>query len=281
MRPTGNCCRHGPGRARTWAATSTAGARNIGVPACATHWLAACRWPGPRATGCGATPCVACCLSWLARPSALGRTSTLPITPERSLPRRMLPVPTAPCSGSTPKTSRPAPTRLPPGRVPWTGWSSASSASTCRPGRTWLAAPPLELRAMPPDGPVRLYWFSQTIGLGRGLEDVIQAMGQLKGCNIELHVRGRWAGRYKEALFSLATSVGVLHQQICSHDPEPQSEMIRLATIHDVGLALERKDTENHDLCIANKIFTYLLAGNAVIATATRGQQLIIDRKSV
>ena len=140
-----------------------------------------------------------------------------------------------------------------------------------------LAERPRELRAMSPDGPVRLYWFSQTIGLGRGLEDVIQAMGQLKGCNIELHVRGRWAGRHKEALFSLATSVGVLHQQICSHDPEPQSEMIRLAAMNDVGLALERKDTENHDLCIANKIFTYLLAGNAVIATATRGQQLIME----
>jgi glycosyltransferase involved in cell wall biosynthesis len=102
-------------------------------------------------------------------------------------------------------------------------------------------------------------------------------MGQLKGCKIELHLRGRWAGRHKEALFSLATSVGVLRQQICSHDPEPQSEMVRLAALHDVGLALERKDTENHDLCIANKLFTYLLAGNAVIATATRGQQLIME----
>ena len=140
-----------------------------------------------------------------------------------------------------------------------------------------LAERPRELRAMPPNGPLRLYWFSQTIGLGRGLEDVIQAMGQLKGCNIELHVRGRWAHGYKEALFSLATSVGVLHQQIYSHDPEPQSEMIRLAAIHDFGLALERKDTENHDLCIANKIFTYLLAGNAIIATTTRGQQPIME----
>lgn len=140
-----------------------------------------------------------------------------------------------------------------------------------------LAERPRELRAMRPDGPLRLYWFSQTIGLGRGLEDVIQAMGQLKGCNIELHVRGRWAGRYEEALISLATSVGVLRQQIYSYGPGPQSEMIRLAAIHDVGLALERKDTENHDLCIANKIFTYLLAGNAVIATATKGQQLIME----
>jgi glycosyltransferase involved in cell wall biosynthesis len=140
-----------------------------------------------------------------------------------------------------------------------------------------LAERPSEFRSVPREGPMRLYWFSQTIGSGRGLEDVIQAMGKLKGYNIELHVRGRWAARYREALFSIATRAGVTHEQICSHDPEPQNEMIRLAAIHDVGLALERKDTENHDLCIANKIFTYLLAGNAVVATATTGQQPIME----
>jgi glycosyltransferase involved in cell wall biosynthesis len=140
-----------------------------------------------------------------------------------------------------------------------------------------LAERPRELRGISLDRPLRLYWFSQTIGPGRGLEDVVQAMGQLKGCKIELHLRGRWAGSYKEALFSLATSVGLLPQQIYSHDPGPQSEMVRLAALYDVGLALERRDTVNRDLCITNKIFTYLLAGNAVIATATRGQRMIME----
>lgn len=140
-----------------------------------------------------------------------------------------------------------------------------------------LADRPRELQAVSRDSPLRLYWFSQTVGPGRGLEDVIQAMGQLKRHNIELHVRGRWPEGYKETLFSLARRVGVLYRQIYTHEPKPQSEMIRLAAIHDVGLALERKDTENHDLCIANKIFTYLLAGNAVVATATRGQKEVME----
>jgi len=140
-----------------------------------------------------------------------------------------------------------------------------------------LADRPRDPRAAQTDGPLRLYWFSQSIGPGRGLEDVLQAMGQLTGCNIELHLRGRWIGSYKEAILGLAAKVGVFRERIYSYDPGPQNEMVRLSAVYDVGLALDCKDTVNHDLCISNKICTYILAGNAVVATATRGQQPIMD----
>ena len=140
-----------------------------------------------------------------------------------------------------------------------------------------LVERPRELRAIPPDGPLRLYWFSQTIGLGRGLEDVIQAMGQLKGCKIELHVRGRWAPGHELLLFELAASSGVRSQQIIAYSPGAPDQMVRLAAECDVGLALEQPVSQNRQICLTNKIFTYLLAGNAVIATATRGQQLIME----
>jgi len=140
-----------------------------------------------------------------------------------------------------------------------------------------LAERPRELRAMPPDGPLRLYWFSQTIGLGRGLEDVIQAMGQLKGCNIELHVRGRWAPGHDTLLFELAASSGVRPRQVVVHEPGVPDQMARMAAECDVGLAVEQPVSQNRQICLTNKIFTYLLAGNAVIATATRGQQLIME----
>src|SRR5262249_23762337 len=44
--------------------------------------------------------------------------------------------------------------------------------------------------ASPAAGQLRLYWFSQTIGGGRGLEDVIRAAGRLEVA-VELHLRGR------------------------------------------------------------------------------------------
>src|SRR5438093_5578557 len=36
------------------------------------------------------------------------------------------------------------------------------------------------------DGPLRLYWFSQTLGAGRGLEDVIRAAGRSEEHTSEL-----------------------------------------------------------------------------------------------
>jgi glycosyltransferase involved in cell wall biosynthesis len=140
-----------------------------------------------------------------------------------------------------------------------------------------LAERPRELRAMPPGGPLRLYWFSQTIGPGRGLEDVMQAMGQLKGCNIELHVRGRWAPGHDTLLFELAISSGIRSHQIITHSLGAPDQMVRLSAEYDVGLALEQPVSQNRQVCISNKIFAYLLAGSAVIATATRGQQQIME----
>jgi hypothetical protein len=102
-------------------------------------------------------------------------------------------------------------------------------------------------------------------------------MGQLKGCNIELHVRGRWAPGHDTLLFELAASSGVSPQQIIAHSPGAPDQMVRLAAEYDVGLALEQPVSQNRQICLTNKIFTYLLAGNAVIATATRGQKLIME----
>ena len=45
-----------------------------------------------------------------------------------------------------------------------------------------------------------------------------------------------------------------------------------------MGLALETGDRLNRLLCVTNKIFVYMLAGLAVIATDTPGQKGIMDQ---
>jgi glycosyltransferase involved in cell wall biosynthesis len=139
-----------------------------------------------------------------------------------------------------------------------------------------LAQRPPAFRQSSDDGPLTLYWFSQTIGANRGLEDVITAMGKLHECRIELHLRGQWSPGYRERLLQHATAVGVKPEHIVAHDPAPPDEMVRLAARYDVGLALEYPESLNRDLCLTNKIFTYLLAGNAIAATATRGQHWVM-----
>lgn len=123
--------------------------------------------------------------------------------------------------------------------------------------------------------PVRLYWFSQTIGPYRGLEQAVQAMGQVPEHQIELHLRGDWQAGYQEKLLRLAAECGVPAERIHSYGPAPADQMAVLASDHDVGLALEDPVSQNDDVKISNKICTYLLAGNAVIATATSGQSTL------
>ncbi len=120
---------------------------------------------------------------------------------------------------------------------------------------------------------LRLYWFSQTIGAGRGLEDAVAAAGRA-GVRIELTMRGRAQDGYLEALRQLATThaplLSIVHQP-----PAPPDAMVDLARGYDVGLALEQMEVRNRQLCLTNKAFTYILAGVAVAITDTPGQHAL------
>src|SRR6185295_20278241 len=55
-------------------------------------------------------------------------------------------------------------------------------------------------------GALRLYWFSQTLGPQRGLEDVIRAAGQSEAV-VELHLRARPIPAYLESLRAMQAAV--------------------------------------------------------------------------
>jgi glycosyltransferase involved in cell wall biosynthesis len=135
---------------------------------------------------------------------------------------------------------------------------------------------PLAERPTQPRSPgassLRLYWFSQTIGADRGLEDAVRAMGLLSDPRVELHLRGEWQSGFQARLRSLAASSGVADRQVVHHAPADPSSMVGLAGDYDAGLALEPGRTLNSDLALSNKIFTYLLAGIPVLASATSAQ---------
>lgn len=125
---------------------------------------------------------------------------------------------------------------------------------------------------------LKLFWFSQTIGPDRGLEDVIHAMGRLQNQAIELHLLGSWQPGYREKLEANARSLGIdTTKQIYSYPPRPPEEIPRFAASFDIGLALELPLTQNRNVCLTNKVFTYLLAGNAIVATETEGQKRFFD----
>lgn len=124
------------------------------------------------------------------------------------------------------------------------------------------------------DKPLRLYWFSQVIGADRGLEDAVRALKQLPPGSVELTLRGRCDDEARRYLARLIHESGVDQRAILIKDPEPPDTLVRLAAQHDVGLALERPISQNRIICMddlcTNKVFTYMMAGLAIAATATR-----------
>jgi glycosyltransferase involved in cell wall biosynthesis len=135
------------------------------------------------------------------------------------------------------------------------------------------------LPSQPPDisrvdpSRLRLYWFSQTIGPGRGLEDAILALGR-SGVAAHLAMRGRAQPGYLAALESMA-SAKAPRLEIVHLPPAPPDAMVDCARGYDVGLALEQMTPRNRQLCLTNKAFTYILAGVAVAMTDTPGQHAL------
>jgi hypothetical protein len=136
---------------------------------------------------------------------------------------------------------------------------------------------PLPARAPalhPNRGALRLYWFSQTIGPGRGLEDVVTAAG-LAGSVMELHLRGNAYPDYIAGLLALAQRVAP-RLSIHVHAPSAPDRMVELCQRYDVGLSVEDPVVPNHDLCLSNKTLTYMLAGLALVLTDTAGQREVL-----
>jgi glycosyltransferase involved in cell wall biosynthesis len=115
-----------------------------------------------------------------------------------------------------------------------------------------------------------VYWFSQTIGPDRGLECALRAIARAR-TRPHLYLRGTPAAGYIEKLRNLALQGGI-GDRLHILPPGSPSEMERLASIHDVGLAGEIGLTVNRRIALTNKLFTYLLAGLPIVASAIPSQ---------
>ena len=130
---------------------------------------------------------------------------------------------------------------------------------------------PAAPRARAGGGPLRLYWFSQTIGPGRGLEDVIRGAGRA-GIACELHLRGRPAAGYAAALQRLAAQAAP-DLRLAVHAPSAPDGMVDACRGFDAGIAAEQEEVPNRALSLSNKALTYPLAGLAMVLTDTPGQR--------
>ena len=120
-----------------------------------------------------------------------------------------------------------------------------------------------------------VHWFSQTIGPGRGLELLFVAADRVT-LPFEIHLRGRLLAN-NAGWFAAIVPPG-LRERVYVHDTVPNEELPSRIAEHDIGLALEAQNVRSRNLTITNKLFQYMQAGLAIIATDTAGQREVFSQ---
>lgn len=115
-----------------------------------------------------------------------------------------------------------------------------------------------------------IHWYSQPLGLGRGLEDLFGALPHLKH-EVEIHLRGKPVAGFDDWLASRVPEVW--RKRIFVHRLVSNGELLSRIAEHDIGFAGEMKYCRSRDLTVTNKILHYLLGGLAVVASDTAGQR--------
>ena len=117
-------------------------------------------------------------------------------------------------------------------------------------------------------------WFSQTIGPGRGLEQFFAAWA-LTRIPSRVFLIGDLRPDYGAKL--LANISPASRTQVQFLPLIAPGELPGKLAGFDLGLALEPRTPRNKDLTISNKVFQYLSAGLALVATDTAGQSEVMQ----
>jgi glycosyltransferase involved in cell wall biosynthesis len=124
-----------------------------------------------------------------------------------------------------------------------------------------------------PKTPLKLFWFSQYVGKQRGLEAIVAVMSLFPKEEITLTLLGSASTNIKQYFNNLMNSYNLKTDQLVFLDSVPEQQIASIASMHHIGLASEFVHNQNRDLCLTNKLFMYLLAGNAIVATDTFAQK--------
>ena len=126
----------------------------------------------------------------------------------------------------------------------------------------------------PPNGPLKLVWFSQVVGLDRGLEEFLGHLAKAPSLSFELTIIGQCSPEVQQILSDAIPSD---RHQISFEAPLPEKDLIRRLSEHHIGLALETGTTRNRQLCRTNKLFCYPLAGCLTLASDTNAQRQFME----
>lgn len=122
-----------------------------------------------------------------------------------------------------------------------------------------------------------LYWRNSTIGLGqRGLGTALAALTLLPEA-VTLHLQGKLPRDRGAELRRRIDDLGISHR-VNIYAPFVPHQAVSAATGYHIGLCLEHGGIRNHELTVSNKIFDYMMAGLAVIASDLPGLRTVLEK---
>ncbi len=126
---------------------------------------------------------------------------------------------------------------------------------------------------------LNLVWYSQTISFNRGIEQFLEAILQIKNpqsTTIKITLIGNLDLNFNENIIqSFQKKIKDNNQLFLNIKPPLQQDQLhKELSNYDIGLALEFNNSElNRQICLTNKIISYLQAGLFIFATDTDAQK--------
>ncbi len=124
------------------------------------------------------------------------------------------------------------------------------------------------------DNPLKLVWFSQTVGAKRGLEELLSAFNLIQDFSLELNLIGYYNQQTQEFFENLLTEK---RHSILFLKPMSAKELNTKLHYFDIGIAFEIPLEFNRDICLTNKLFCYIQSGLAILVSNTLAQKLLIE----
>ena len=122
--------------------------------------------------------------------------------------------------------------------------------------------------------PLKFVWFSQVVGLDRGLQEFFAALGAIADVRIQFTIIGLCEEHVRRTLQNSLLSE---HHTLSFEPPVQEKKLMQKLGQHHIGLAIETGMTRNRQLCRTNKLFCYPLSGCITLASNTRSQTQFME----
>jgi glycosyltransferase involved in cell wall biosynthesis len=118
--------------------------------------------------------------------------------------------------------------------------------------------------------------YQGAVGLGRSLDDLLDAAALADGVELTLRV----VGADLDSLRSEVAARG-LESRVHVREPVEPADLVDALWEFDVGVIATRPLSRNDELAVPNKLFEYLMAGLAIVVPRLSGLAEIVEREDV